>query len=304
MARRLLAAIIWMVVFMILMGFFEYGKSPYHNAIVTHTAAPVAPSSTTAVYPSVTAPLMEPTGTLVTYVYTESSGALENLLLFVDNGLHNAADFVFVLNGLTDAAKFIPTLSNVHVVPGMKKCLDLSVHGEVLTQGGLWNNYGRFIMLGSGVRGPMLPPWNSACWSDVFLSRITNETKLVGMTAKCLPDLCIESTIWATDRVGLYALLYSARGADYSMTAFGGCYGNKSQVTENEIQATDVIKQAGFKVDALMVTDSEKYCIGVDNLATDPTESLFTKGGRAGGSITHNGRRPSKGSWDVCRRNG
>ena len=56
------------------------------------------------------------TRTLITYAYSETPNARENLLFFLHAGLHGAADFIFILNGPTDVGALIPRLPNVAIV--------------------------------------------------------------------------------------------------------------------------------------------------------------------------------------------
>lgn len=49
----------------------------------------------------------------------------------------------------------------------------------MLAKDGLWKKYKRFITLNASIRGPFLPAYSSgACWSDVFLGRITEKIKV------------------------------------------------------------------------------------------------------------------------------
>lgn len=114
---------------------------------------------------------------LITYAYSESASARENLKFFIAQGLHDAADFIFILNGKTDAANLIPKERNVQIVLRPNECFDLGAHGEVLRKDNLWRKYKRFIALNASIRGPFIPYWAKRCWSDVFLSRVTEEVK-------------------------------------------------------------------------------------------------------------------------------
>ncbi|KAI6090470.1 hypothetical protein F4821DRAFT_275098 [Hypoxylon rubiginosum] len=69
---------------------------------------------------------------IITYAYTESPSARENLLFFLDKGFHDGADFIFILYGRTDAKKFIPPLNNFKVALRPNKYADICEHSKVL----------------------------------------------------------------------------------------------------------------------------------------------------------------------------
>ena len=118
------------------------------------------------------------TRTLITYAYSETPNARENLLFFLHAGLHGAADFIFILNGPTDVGALIPRLPNVAIVERSNTCYDLGSHGEVLRRDDLWKRYRRFITLNASIRGPFTPFWSRECWSDAYLGRVTDKVKV------------------------------------------------------------------------------------------------------------------------------
>lgn len=126
---------------------------------------------------------------LVLYAYAESDAGRADLAFFVRNGVHRRADFVFIINGPTNATDMIPTdLPNVRMVQRDNTCFDLGAFGEVLRADNLWKRYRRFITMNASIRGPFLPLYSSACWTDIFLDRITERTKV------CLPRSCSSSS--------------------------------------------------------------------------------------------------------------
>ncbi|KAM0280999.1 hypothetical protein ACHAQH_003728 [Verticillium albo-atrum] len=212
---------------------------------------------------------------LILYAYAESDNARENLDFFVQKGLHGTADFVFIFNGETNASKLVPNLPNVRVVERPNTCFDLGAYGVVLRTDYLWRKYKRFIMLNASIRGPFLPTWGSSCWSDLFLGRLTETTKLVGMTLNCQPKMHVQSMILATDQIGMYTLLDPALAASASVAdQFGtaddpvglsGCYHDWNAAVHAEVGTTSLITQAGYEVDALMAAlhserSAEEYC--------------------------------------------
>lgn len=117
---------------------------------------------------------------LILYAYADSEDgtALENLKFFIAHGLHAAADFVFILNGETDAKAIVPTNDNIRLVQRPNECYDLGAYSEVLLKDDLYKRYKRFITLNASVRGPFIPYWSEGCWTDMFLSKVTEEVKV------------------------------------------------------------------------------------------------------------------------------
>jgi len=230
---------------------------------------------------------------LILYAYSESKelGASRfNLEFFLKHGLHAEADFLFILNGPTKVAEIIPDNSNIRVVQRKNDCYDLGAYAEVLTKDGLYKKYRKFIMLNASIRGPFVPYWSRACWTDMYLGRITeevkvcppsqdpdhstNDKKLVGMTANCWPSMHVQSMIWATDIVGLFLLLSPPASIVRNLTAnptydphtetetgvalpphYGGinsCFHTWGSAVSAEIGSSALIKAAGYRFDVMM----------------------------------------------------
>jgi hypothetical protein len=116
---------------------------------------------------------------LILFAYKEAEKARPNLEFFLKHGLHAAADFIFILNGETDAHKLIPSdKPNIKIVKRENKCMDLGAYAEVLTNKDLYKKYKRFIMLNTSIRGPFVPYWANRCWSDAYLSKVTEKNKV------------------------------------------------------------------------------------------------------------------------------
>ncbi|KAJ0161329.1 hypothetical protein CTA2_6395 [Colletotrichum tanaceti] len=212
---------------------------------------------------------------LIVYAYHETENARQNLAFFVARGLHDAADFVFIFNGKTNTTSTIPDRPNVKVVERPNTCFDMGALGEVLRADDLWKKYKRFITMNASIRGPFLPMWSSSCWSDLYLNKVTNATKLVGMTLSCFPRLHVQSMIFATDHVGMGLLLdptiaTSASvddlfGSKDSPVGLSGCYQDWNAAVHAEVGTTGLITNAGYRVDAMMTAlhserGSEEYC--------------------------------------------
>ncbi|KAK5655086.1 hypothetical protein OQA88_5985 [Cercophora sp. LCS_1] len=201
---------------------------------------------------------------LILYAYAESAVARENIQYFAAKGLHGAADFIFIFNGETNATEFVPSADNIRIVRRPNTCFDLGAIGEVLREGDLWRNYKRFITMNASIRGPFLPIWSSGCWSDLYLDRVTDTNKLVGMTVNCQPRPHVQSMIFATDDVGMGILLDPSRATSASVdddfgthndpVGLSHCYAGWKEAVHAEVGTTGLITGAGFTVDAMMTS--------------------------------------------------
>ncbi|KAI1646354.1 uncharacterized protein F4817DRAFT_366027 [Daldinia loculata] len=338
MAGELCRPTLLTIVFLLLTGLYGFVKFSHENDYATEGKAaaidlkePIHLTSTSGLHLLVEHPIVDSTRPLITYAYTESLAARESLMFFVEHGLHGSADFIFILNGPTNVANLIPSKANIQVISRPNECFDLGAHGEVLRKNGLWKKYNRFIMLGSSIRGPFMPYWSRSCWSDAFLSRVTKDVKLVGTTATCHPKFHIHPTIWATDLLGMELLLNPpknppdpyAHHESNQIVALGGCYKNQAQASRGEIEATYVIKKAGYKVDAMTAAFHETGSYEEDcskdwakesvlyqhfySRTAHPYETLFIKADSGVDPATLAAHtewykpRDGNGSWDMCR---
>ncbi|OTB20534.1 hypothetical protein K445DRAFT_299591 [Daldinia sp. EC12] len=321
MVRELLFPTLMTIMFLGLTGLYGFVKFSHENDLATEVNLKKSDQHLSG---------GDTARTLITYAYTESQITRENLAFFIDNGLHRNADFVFILNGPTHASSMIPKDPNIRVVSRHDECFDLGSHGEVLREDNLWKKYERFVMLNANARGPFVPYWSDACWSDAFLSRVTEDVKLVGATATCHPKFHIDPLLWATDSTGIKLLLdppqdstaphhsSSSSSNKQTLVALGGCYKDKQQASHGEIEATSMIKKAGYNVDVLMAAfhnagSHEEACLRgptQEAVADDPHpyETLFVKAGNdvdpaAIARLTERYKpRGMKGSRDVCSR--
>lgn len=114
-----------------------------------------------------------------------------------------------------------------------------------------------------------MPNWSDKCWMDAYLSKVTEEVKLVGMTANCWPQFHVQSMIWATDSVGLGLLLYPPQPAeipeglpsDWKEVGINGCFHTWDEAVHAEVFSTQIITGAGHKIAVMMSAfySDEKY---------------------------------------------
>ncbi|KAK3389307.1 hypothetical protein B0H63DRAFT_96999 [Podospora didyma] len=241
-----------------------------------HNAQP-SPDKVESAIPSPTVAVASPPTDrpLIVYAYAESAAARENFQFFLGQGLHGAADFVFIFNGNTNASDLVPVLPHIRIVKRENTCFDLGAIGEVLRTDDLWKKYKRFITMNASIRGPFLPTWaSSTCWSDLFLNKVTEHNKLVGMTLNCQPRPHVQSMIFATDHVGMAILLDPGlattsvddeHGKKEDPVGLSGCYNDWHKAVHAEIGTTGLIIRAGYKVDVMMTSlhsekGAEEYC--------------------------------------------
>lgn len=115
---------------------------------------------------------------LILYAYAETPNARANFEFFLAHGLHGAADFVFIINGESNATDLIPKEPNFRIIQRENDCYDMGAYSEILQKDDLYKKYKRFILLNASIRGPFSPYWANACWSDMYLGRLSEEIKV------------------------------------------------------------------------------------------------------------------------------
>jgi hypothetical protein len=244
---------------------------------------------------------------LILYSHYETPSSRANAIFFIQHGLHAGADFIFILNGDSNLDELLPSdTPNIRVVKKSNACFDLGSHGYVLNANKqeLVKKYKRFILMNSSVRGPFLPTWaHDGCWSDIFLNKLTDKVKLVGMTYNCWADH-VQSMVIATDLTGIKILLagndtdttyetdaqYSyAAGNPTSLAGLSRCPETKFRAVSTEISLTQLIKRNNYEFAVLMTakTASKNYtitCLDWDNdlngynlRSLHPYETIFIK---------------------------
>ncbi|KUI64230.1 hypothetical protein VM1G_10987 [Cytospora mali] len=290
----------------------------------------------------------KPDRPLILYAYAESENARINLEFFLKKGLHGRADFVFIINGeASEAVKLIPKLFNVMVVQRDNSCYDIGAFGKVLrsqikvgSEGAvkdgvqLWQRYKKFITMNASIRGPFLPVWSEECWTDAFIRKLNDQTKLVGLSYHCNPSPHLQSMLLATDHIGMSILLdpglaFSVpnndppHGTVDDPVGYSRCYADFNQAVHSEIGMARLIQSQGYKVDAMLtsvhVLGAADYCekaaYPTDHLwngmyfgfNVHPYEMLFMKANRdidpeLMKRMTEWHLRSRTSSWDTCRR--
>jgi hypothetical protein len=280
---------------------------------------------------------------LVLYAYYETPDSRINIVHFILHGLHSQADFIFIINGDSNIDQLLPqNAPNIKVIRRNNSCFDLGSEAEVLRSNDyeLTKNYKYFILMNGSVRGPFLPTYVEACWSDIFINKINDEVKLVGTTYNYW-GYHVQSMVLATDRIGIEILLAGNEtdsssetdprymeyylGNPESLVGLSGCPASKFHAVSAEISLTHLIRRRGYKVTVLMTsaisdampkTDSDNNGAHLEansyNLASvHPYEIVFIKA-RAGwensmdnkllNKITEWHDKLNYSSWQVCQK--
>ena len=240
---------------------------------------------------------------LIIFAYSESDYSRENTLFFLRHGLHAEADFIIILNGETSIEHAIPkNMSHIKVIKRDNTCFDLGAMGLVLksNNNALVKQYKRFILMNSSIRGPFIPTWAKGCWSDYFLSKVTEKVKLVGVSVNCLPVRHVQSMIIATDSIGLDILLKGDTANQrefinewgfnqYSLVGMSACAKNYADAVSAEVSLTNLILKANYSVEVLMTAATRRgYYEDCENdsvlhvdkyfgTSLHPYETVFTK---------------------------
>jgi hypothetical protein len=171
---------------------YRNDKPPPPIAVTTSHATSAMPSTAPAVMVETPTPIstitpfsssqrVETDRPLILYAYFETDNSRANFEFFLKHGLHAGADFLFILNGDNKAEEKLPKADNIRYVKRANDCYDLGAFAEVLTTNDLYKEYNRFITMNASIRGPFLPYYATGCWSDMYLSRLT-ETNKVSLT--------------------------------------------------------------------------------------------------------------------------
>ncbi|KAJ6256495.1 hypothetical protein Dda_8357 [Drechslerella dactyloides] len=262
---------------------------------------------------------------LVLYAYHETPNARRNALFFIKHGLHGAADFIFILNGATNITDALPSAAeapNIRVIQRNNTCFDMGAYGEVLSANDeeLVKRYHHFILLNASIRGPFMPTWSRECWSDAYLSKLTDKTKLVGMSYNCKANRTmahsahskphVQSMILATDRTGLRSFL----------PVIKACPTRYSFAVDDEIDVSTAVRAAGYDLFAFMTAfasrrDYATTCTHGNVLYENtyyggnlhPYETIFQKANKGAGidtlqHLTEWTDAAGYSSWVACGR--
>jgi hypothetical protein len=187
--------------------------------------------------------------TLILYAYFETPDAARNLSFFCRHGISPYRDrqHVVIINGACSIENQIPRFENVLILRRPNTGFDFGAWAHALRSLPI-EQFDYFFFLNSSVTGPFMPAYqDSACWPEVFTSRLDDKIKLTGITINVYGgDPIVQSMFLATDRVGLELLIRHKifTGNDTDATKEAVIFGR-------EIPSSKIILDAGFSVDCL-----------------------------------------------------
>ncbi|KAK9848558.1 hypothetical protein WJX84_002458 [Apatococcus fuscideae] len=249
--------------------------------------------------------------TLVVYLYSETEPEAENnLRYFLRWGVGGAGDgceYVIVAKaGGTDDKELEEIVEAspgaVRVERHSVECYDWGTIGWLMDTRRIETKPFRyFIFMNSAVRGPFIPPYlqGRLRWQDLLLSRLTEQTKLVGPTISCESspkggDVNGEwrtnphvQSVFAMDKVGLQTMLDDGNVFKCHKDMWDAIY-------YSELGSSLAILKSGFNLDSLMaryqgVDWSDEHNWGCnsrvnpqgegyyDGISLDPLEVMFVK---------------------------
>ncbi|KAK9821494.1 hypothetical protein WJX74_002692 [Apatococcus lobatus] len=203
-------------------------------------------------------------GTAVLFMMTGTAKEdLDSLRFFVRNGMSDpAATFLAAVpNPASADLPALPAQASYIQLPG-KQCL-WGMIGELLDGAAAFLlGAENAVIIGSDLRGPFLPGYYPASWSQAFTSRLSARVKLVGPIMSCFPVAGTEAlraelaaptgslpflhpSMFATDQDGLKLLkdnsVFSCPGAGVDSIRYPSA------------KATSVMLGAGLSLDTLML---------------------------------------------------
>ena len=201
-------------------------------------------------------PVKKPNWILVLYVWADTDvQSLGNLQFFVQHGVRatQPVDYYFILQNMdnkpVNESRLPPLPSNARYIQHENKCMDIGTMGWFMSQN-ITNTtaYKYFFFMNSSIRGPFYPPYFETLavqWFEIFISRLTDEIKLVGPSINCEQKPHVQSYIMATDQVGLGLL----RG---NQSTIFRCHANyHDAVFDGEIAASQLLLHANYQIASL-----------------------------------------------------
>ncbi|KAK9864129.1 hypothetical protein WJX84_011962 [Apatococcus fuscideae] len=173
-----------------------------------------------------------------------------NLLYFIRTAVreNDGVDYIFNFGGRVDPdmLELIPPYSNVRVrfIDGGTLHSDTCTFQQTILEQGhaIFHQYKYFFLINNGMRGPFVSAsmlTENIHWTQPFTSRLSNETKLVGVTISCEVKTHVQGPFLATDRVGI----------QYVLDLWGGCWGDHwDEIVHAEIGLTQAIMEDGYNV--------------------------------------------------------
>jgi hypothetical protein len=281
-------------VILLLIFLFAYAVTLF---IYVNRPLPIVISPTIA---STSPPVKKANYILAMYVWAESDAQyLGNLEFFVRHGVRatHPIDYYFILQQVDDKpvneSRLPPLPANARYIQHENKCMDIGTMGWFLSQN-ITNTtaYKYFFLMNSSMRGPFFTPYFEILgiqWYEIFIRRLTDEIKLVGVSISCEVRPHVQSYIMVTDRVGFEILSSNTSGVFK-------CHGHYVEAVHNgEIAASQMLLHANYQIASLQSkyqgwdfrkpenggcnhgTSPIFHDKAVDGISHDPFELVFVK---------------------------
>tara|TARA_B100001093_G_C26851527_1_gene1025396 strand:- start:3209 stop:4168 length:960 start_codon:yes stop_codon:yes gene_type:complete len=240
---------------------------------------------------------------LITYVYKESDYAKENLNFFIKNGLFYSEKIQIniIVKGNKCSAN-LPTLKNLKIYKTVNLGRDFSGYADSINKVDV-NNFDYFIFLNDTVRGPFLPRYlDKKIWPFLFISLLSNKTKLVGSTINYWHDgknnedtKHIQSMSFATDKIGIKLIIDNnifnkKLHEKYLKESI------QSYIGKFEVGLSNIFLKNGFNIDCLQQSLNSKILKEHGDIYIDlyfgelinPLEIMFIKTNKFSSKILNN----------------
>ena len=122
----------------------------------------------------------------VFYHYFEANDVYrDNLIYFLSKAYSTDLNFFIVIS--ENCSIELPERDNIKYIYTKNNNNDFGGYSSALRELKSINGYDYFIFVNSSVRGPFIPNFFQGCWSELFLSHMSDEVHLVSSTINILP---------------------------------------------------------------------------------------------------------------------
>lgn len=176
----------------------------------------------------------------------------DNLLFFIKYGYYfdKNVDFYFCFNNVEKYVnQYIKKATNIFVHHRKNIGSDFGGWSELLFIYNIYEKYDYFIFINSSCIGPMLPIYVKETWTQLFISELNDDTKLVGSTINFeYGNPHIQTYIFCTDKIGLKIGLDNKIFVEPSKIPID----KTILIQQHEIEYSRKILEAGYNIKCMM----------------------------------------------------
>lgn len=116
------------------------------------------------------------------HYYEKDHSYLDNLLHFINFGIHEQADFFIIVSGGECSDLGLEQIPNIRIVQAPNRNYDYGGYSYVLRRFVDVLDYDYFFFVNSSVRGPFIPPYllHERPWFEYFIDKFGDDVGLVG----------------------------------------------------------------------------------------------------------------------------